>query len=91
MRELRVWSGGNPLRIFHAFDPRRTAIPRNGGDNTGKDRFDKEYIPVADALHDAHLDQLFAASHAPMAADLQWPPAPIRTPAPLPPSPVRAR
>jgi hypothetical protein len=26
MRELRVQSGGKPLRIFYAFDPRRTAI-----------------------------------------------------------------
>jgi hypothetical protein len=24
MRELRVQSGGRPLRIFYAFDPRRT-------------------------------------------------------------------
>jgi hypothetical protein len=28
MRELRVQSRGNPLRIFYAFDPRRTAILR---------------------------------------------------------------
>jgi hypothetical protein len=26
MRELRVQSGGKPLRVFYAFDPRRTAI-----------------------------------------------------------------
>jgi hypothetical protein len=26
MRELRVQSGGKPVRIFYAFDPRRTAI-----------------------------------------------------------------
>jgi hypothetical protein len=26
MRELRVQNGGDPLRIFYAFDPRRSAI-----------------------------------------------------------------
>jgi hypothetical protein len=26
MRELRVQSGGEPYRVFYAFDPRRTAI-----------------------------------------------------------------
>ena len=26
MRELRVQSGGRPLRVFYAFDPRRSAI-----------------------------------------------------------------
>jgi hypothetical protein len=31
MRELRVQSGGKALRIFYAFDPRRTAILLIGG------------------------------------------------------------
>ena len=26
MRELRIQSGGNPIRVFYAFDPRRVAI-----------------------------------------------------------------
>lgn len=26
MRELRVQSGGRPLRVFYAFDPRRLAM-----------------------------------------------------------------
>lgn len=26
MRELRIQSGGRPLRVFYAFDPRRSAI-----------------------------------------------------------------
>ena len=39
MRELRVQSGGDPLRIFHACDPRRTAILLIGGDKTGQARF----------------------------------------------------
>ncbi len=32
MRELRVQSGGRPLRAFYAFDPRRSAILLIGGD-----------------------------------------------------------
>lgn len=35
MRELRVQSGGKPLRVFYAFDPRRMAILLIGGDKTG--------------------------------------------------------
>jgi hypothetical protein len=58
MRELRVQSGGNPLRIFYAFDPRRTAILLIGGDKTGRDRFYEEYVPLADDLYDAHLREL---------------------------------
>ena len=27
-RELRIQSGGNPLRVFYAFDPRRAAARR---------------------------------------------------------------
>jgi hypothetical protein len=60
MRELRVQSGGNPLRIFYAFDPRRAAILLIGGDKTGKDRFYEEYVPRADDLYDAHLRELKA-------------------------------
>ena len=58
MRELRVQSGGNPIRIFYAFDPRRTAILLIGGDKTGNDRFYSEMIPVADRLYDEHLNEL---------------------------------
>ena len=50
MRELCVQSGGNPVRVFYAFDPRRTAILLIGGDKTGDDRFYAQYIPVADML-----------------------------------------
>lgn len=58
MRELRVQSCGNPLRIFYAFDPRRTAILLIGGDKMGNDRFYEQYVPLADALYDAYLDEL---------------------------------
>jgi hypothetical protein len=60
MRELRVQSRGNPLRIFYAFDPRRTAILLIGGDKTGSNRFYERYVPLADALYDAYLEELRA-------------------------------
>lgn len=58
MRELRVQSGGRPIRVFYAFDPRRTSILLIGGDKTGNDRFYQEYVPVADDLYDEHLAEL---------------------------------
>lgn len=58
MRELRVQSGGKPLRIFYAFDPRRAAILLIGGDKTGDKRFYKRVIPVADRLYDEHVEEL---------------------------------
>ena len=58
MRELRVQSGGRPIRVFYAFDPRRTSILLIGGDKTGNDRFYEEYVPVVDSLYDEHLEEL---------------------------------
>jgi len=58
MRELRVQSGGKPLRIFYAFDPKRTALLLIGGDKTGDDRFYERMIPIADGLYDEHLKEL---------------------------------
>ena len=50
--------GGNLLRVFYAFDPRRTSILLIGGDKTGKDRFYEEFVPIADNLYDDHLTEL---------------------------------
>ena len=58
MRELRVQSGGRPVRVFYAFDPRRQAILLIGGDKTGQDRFYEEFVPVADRLYDEHVKAL---------------------------------
>jgi hypothetical protein len=58
MRELRVQSGGDPLRIFYAFDPRRTAILLVGGSKAGDDRFYEHMITRADRLYDVYLDEL---------------------------------
>ena len=58
MRELRVQSKGDPIRIFYAFDPNRTAILLMGGNKEGNDRFYKEMIPIADRLYDEHLAEI---------------------------------
>lgn len=58
MRELRIQSGGKPLRVFYAFDPRRSAILLIGGDKTGDDRFYERMIPIADDLYDVYLQEL---------------------------------
>jgi len=58
MRELRVQSSGRPIRIFYAFDPRRTAILLIGGDKTGSDRFYETYIPIGDRLYDDYILEL---------------------------------
>jgi hypothetical protein len=58
MRELRVQSGGRPLRVFYAFDPRRSAILLIGGDKTGDDRFYERMVPVADQLYDIYIAEI---------------------------------
>jgi hypothetical protein len=58
MRELRVQSQGNPIRIFYAFDPKRSAILLIGGDKTGDRRFYERLVRVADKLYEEHLENL---------------------------------
>lgn len=58
MRELRVQLGGQPYRIFYAFDPRRAAILLIGGNKTGDDNFYDRMIPIADRIYDQHLEEL---------------------------------
>jgi hypothetical protein len=58
MRELRVQSGGRPLRVFYAFDARRSAILLIGGDKTGDDRFYERMVPIADQLYDVYITEI---------------------------------
>jgi hypothetical protein len=58
MRELRIQSGGEPYRVFYAFDPRRTAILLIGGNKGGDDRFYETMIPIADRLYDTYLIEI---------------------------------
>lgn len=62
MRELRVQSGGRPIRIFYAFDPRRAAILLIGGIKSNQRRFYDQMVPLADRLFAQHLDELKAES-----------------------------
>ena len=41
MRVMRIQVKGAPLRVFYAFNPRRTATLLIGGDKTGDKRFYK--------------------------------------------------
>lgn len=55
LRELRIQSGGRPLRVFYAFDPLRQALLLLGGDKTGDDRFYARMIPRAEDLWTEYL------------------------------------
>lgn len=58
MRELRIQSEGNPIRIFYAFDPRRIAILLIGENKKGNNLFYERMISVADELYEVHLEGL---------------------------------
>jgi hypothetical protein len=58
MRELRIQSGGRPLRCLYAFDPRRAAILLLGGEKTGARRWYAKHVPRADRLYDEHIEAL---------------------------------
>ncbi len=60
MRELRVQSGGKPIRIFYAFDPKRAAILLIGGRKSGRRQFYDRFVPIADRVYDHHLAELKA-------------------------------
>ena len=57
LRELRVQSGGSPLRILYAFDPKRQAVLLLGADKTGMsdERFYTIHIPKAESLWQEYL------------------------------------
>ncbi len=57
MRELRIQTRP-PIRVFYAFDPRRTAILLVGGHKTTGDRFYRQHVRRADLLYDQHLQEL---------------------------------
>jgi hypothetical protein len=61
LRELRVQHGGNPYRVFYAFDSRRIAILLIGGCKVGDDRFYEIYVPRAVAIYESHLAELRSA------------------------------
>lgn len=58
MKELRIQHRGRPYRVLFAFDPRRAAILLIGGNKTGKGRWYKDFVPLADRLYEEHLETL---------------------------------
>ena len=57
LKELRM---AGTLRVFFAFDPRRTAILLLGGDKRGDDRFHVDRVPLAERLYEEHVETLRA-------------------------------
>ncbi len=57
LRELRIQSGGRPIRVFYAFDPKRQAVLLLGADKTGRKRFYEEMIARAEALWEEYLQE----------------------------------
>lgn len=56
MKELRIQSQGNPLRVFFAFDPQRVGILLCAGNKVGHEkRFYDVMIPLADRELSNHL------------------------------------
>lgn len=58
MKELRIQFQGEPWRILFAFDPKRQAILLVGGNKTGKKRWYKENVPIADQRYTQYLEIL---------------------------------
>ena len=58
MKELRIQSGGKPIRAFFAFDPLRQAIVLCAGDKSGDKRFYEKMIAIADREFAAYLANL---------------------------------
>ena len=58
MRELRVQSGGRPVRVLYAFDPARAALLLLGGDKTGNERWYAENVPRAERIFAEHLKEI---------------------------------
>jgi hypothetical protein len=58
LRELRVQSGGRPLRVFYAFDPLRRAVLLLGGSKTGDERFYEAFVPRAERIWVEYLSSL---------------------------------
>lgn len=57
LRELRVQSAGEPIRILYAFDPLRQAVLLIGGAKTGDDRFYDRIIPKAEEFWEQYLQE----------------------------------
>lgn len=60
MKELRVQSRGDPVRVFFAFNPSRTGVLLCAGNKVGNEkRFYDEMIPIADQEFTEYLNQFY--------------------------------
>ena len=56
MRELRIDTRGEAIRVFYAFDPDRRALVLVGGRKRGQDRrFYRQHVRRADTIYDRFL------------------------------------
>jgi hypothetical protein len=55
MKEIRIQYQGNPWRILFIFDPQRQAILLVGGNKSGKKRWYKENIAIAEKRYKNYL------------------------------------
>jgi hypothetical protein len=55
LRELRIQSGGRPLRVFYTFDPKRQAVLLLGGDKTGDGQFYETMIRRSEEIWREYL------------------------------------
>lgn len=60
MKELRVQSHGDPLRVLYAFDPKQNAILLCAGNKKGSNekQFYKSMISLADQVFEFHLETI---------------------------------
>lgn len=61
LRELRISSEGQPVRIFYVFDPARDAVLLIGGIKSGISQklFYKQMIATAESIWKEYLDENF--------------------------------
>ena len=59
LRELRIQSQGEAVRVVYAFDPKRQAVLLLGAVKRGEDqRFYKEMIPIAEKEWENYLKEI---------------------------------
>ena len=63
LRELRVQSGGRPLRVSYSFDPRRQSVLLLGGDKTGDDRFYEAFLSESERIWRQYLKEQSEGLH----------------------------
>jgi len=57
LRELGAQSGGKPLRVFYAFDPKRQAVLLLGGDKTGDGSFYERMVRECEQVWKEYLQE----------------------------------